>query len=115
MKKELGISLLVSFVLGAFVWALSPVLSGHAEPWDAEGVYYPAALLLAGLLSGVIRPQYFWVHYLGVILGQLAFMLLFVSGGPLIIVGSALLAVYSLITLAGAAAGAGVRRLLKRT
>jgi len=115
MKKELGISLLTSFVLGALVWALSPALSGHAEPWDAEGVYYPASLLLTGLLSGFIRPQYFWVHYLGVILGQLAFMLLFVPGGPLIIVGIALLAVYSLITLAGAAAGAGVRRLFKRT
>jgi hypothetical protein len=90
-------------------------LSGHAEPWDAEGAYYPASLLLAGLLSGFIRPQYFWVHYLGVIFGQLTFMLLFVPGGPLIIVGIAFLAVYSLITLAGAAAGVGVRRLLKRT
>jgi hypothetical protein len=115
MKKELGISLLVSFVLGALVWALSPALSGHAEPWDAGGVYYPVSLLLAGLLSGLIRPQYFWVHYLGVILGQLAFMLFFGPGGPLIIVGIVLLAVYSLIALAGAAAGAGVRRLLKRT
>jgi hypothetical protein len=115
MKKELGISLLVSFILGALVWALSPTLSGHAEPWDAGGVYYPVSLLLAGLLSGLIRPQYFWVHYLGVILGQLAFMLFFGPGGPLIIVGIVLLAVYSLIALAGAAAGAGVRRLLKRT
>jgi hypothetical protein len=115
MKKELGISLLVSFVLGALVWALSPVLSGHAEPWDVEGVYYPASLLVAGLLSGFIRPQYFWGHYLGVILGQLAFMLLFVPGGPLNIVGIAFLVVYSLITLAGAAAGAGIRRLLIRT
>jgi hypothetical protein len=64
MKKELGITLLVSFVLGALVWALSPVLGGHAEPSDAEGVYYPAALLLAGLLSGpslAVSPDNHWL------------------------------------------------------
>ncbi|MBI4783243.1 MAG: hypothetical protein HY785_18270 [Oscillatoriophycideae cyanobacterium NC_groundwater_1537_Pr4_S-0.65um_50_18] len=110
MKRELAINFLFSFVSGAMVWALSPFLSGQVEPWDAKGFYYSAALLMVGLLVGLARPKHVWSHYAGIILGQLAYMLCFLPGGPLIPVGVAILAAYSTIALAGAASGIWFRR-----
>lgn len=92
------------------VWALSPLLSGQIEPWDAKGFYYSAALLIVGLTVGLARPKHVWSHYVGIILGQLAYMLYVLPGGPLIPVGVAILAAYSTIALAGAASGAWFRR-----
>jgi hypothetical protein len=114
MKRELAINFLFSFVGGAMVWALSPSLSGQVEPWDAEGLYYSAALLIVGLTVGLARPKHVWSHYAGIMLGQLTYMLCFLpgslSGSSLILVGVAFLAVYSIIALAGAASGAWFRR-----
>lgn len=110
MKRELAINFLFSFVGGATVWALSPFLSGQVEPWDAKGFYYSAALLIVGLTVGLARPKHVWSHYAGIILGQLAYMLCFLPGSPLIPVGVAFLAAYSIIALAGVASGTWFRR-----
>ena len=110
MKRELAINFLFSFVGGAIVWALSPSLSGQVEPWDATGFYYSVALLIVGLTVGFARPKHVWSHYAGIMLGQLTYMLLFLPGSSLILVGVAFLAVYSIIALAGAASGAWFRR-----
>jgi len=113
MKKELALTFLVSLVIGSLVWALSPVISGVSEPWDSETLYYPVALAVGGLIAGLIRPKYFWLHYFGIFFGQLAFMLIFLPMGPLIVVGITVLASQSLIALLTAAGGAGIRRLAR--
>ena len=109
MKRELAINFLFSFVGGAMVWALSPSLSGQVEPWDAKGLYYSAALLIVGLTVGLARPKHVWSHYAGIVLGQLTYMLYFLPSDPLILVGVAFVAAYSIIALAGAASGAWFR------
>ena len=114
MKKELLIDFFLSAAGGAAIWALSPVIVGKPEPWDAESFYYVLALLAVGLLLGVVRPRRFWIHYPGVFFGQLIYMLLFLPLGPLIVMGLVFLAGYSLLSLAGAAGGAGMRRLAGR-
>ena len=40
-----------------------------------------------GLLLGAVRPRRFWMHYVGVLFGQLIYMLLFLPLGPLIVIG----------------------------
>jgi hypothetical protein len=110
MKRELAINFLFSFVGGAMVWALSPFLSGQVEPWDTKGLYYSVALLIVGLTVGLARPKHVWSHYAGIVLGQLTYMLCFLPGSPLILVGVAFVAAYSIIALAGAVSGAWFRR-----
>lgn len=114
MKQDLLIDFLLSAAAGAAIWALSPTIVGNAEPWDAESFYYVLALLAVGLLLGVVRPRRFWMHYVGVFFGQLIYMLLFLPLGPLIAIGLVFLAGYSLLSLVGAAVGAGMRRLAGR-
>ena len=109
MNRSLFFSFLVAALAGAAVWALSPLMTGHAEPWDAESIYYIAALILAGLLSGLIAPKPLWVLYIGSIFGQLLYQLLFLTLGPLIAVGLVFLLVLSLIFLGGAYVGSRVR------
>ncbi|MBE9160197.1 hypothetical protein IQ265_25735 [Nodosilinea sp. LEGE 06152] len=112
MKRELAINFLFSFVGGAMIWALSPSLSEQVEPWDAEGFYYSAALLIVGLTVGFARPKHVWSHYAGIMLGQLTYMLFIpvLPGSSFILVGVAFVAAYSTIALAGAASGAWFRR-----
>ena len=108
--------LLLGLVLGAAVWASSPALTGHPEPWDARGIYYPAALLLTGVIAGCATPSRWWMAGTGIFAGQ-----------ALVFVGRALLhppadgfwslklwplAIYSVVALIGAGVGAlGIRRL----
>lgn len=100
---------LVSALAAAGVWALSPVVTGQAEPWDAGGAYYATALVLAGLLAGLAFAAPLWMFYLGSIAGQLVYMLVFLPAGPLIVVGVGFLLVWSLVFLAGAWGGSRLR------
>lgn len=109
--KDTSIIFIFSFIAGMFIWALSPEIARHTEPWDSETLYYPLALLLAGLISGYLWPRKFRMHYLGIVSGQLAYMLIFISLDPLMIVGVGFLAVYSLLSLAGVMGGVRIRRL----
>lgn len=101
--------LLTSVLLGAIIWALSPLISGSSEPWDARNHYYPVALAIAGLIAGMTAPRIRWAFFTGVLLGQLAFMTLFLATGPLAPVGFFFLCIYSLIFLAAAIAATYVR------
>jgi len=94
--------LLTSALLGAVVWALSPLIAGSSEPWDAPNHYYPVALALAGLVAGTIGPRIRWAFFAGAVLGQLLFGLLFLEVGPLALVGLGIMCFYSLIFLAAA-------------
>src|SRR5574341_1516067 len=102
MKPRPWLTLAVSAALGASVWALSPWLVGHREPWDAGGQFYALALATAGILAGLLTPRPFWAHYLGAFVGQVAYEVLFLPIGPLFILGLAFLLAYSLVFLVAA-------------
>jgi hypothetical protein len=109
LKRQALLSAAVAASIGAAVWALSPWATGHNEPWDAESLYYVAALLAGGLISGALMPRPLWAHYVGSVSGQLIYELLFLKIGPLFIVGAGFLLAYSLLFLAGAFAGSRAR------
>ena len=100
--------------LGASIWLLSPWLTGHSEPWDADGFYYLGALLVTGSISGVVAPRPIWAHYAGSFLGQLGYELLFLKIGPLLAVGIGFLLAYCLLFVAAAFAAARIRRVCER-
>lgn len=103
------LAFLVAVGASALIWALSPWLTGHAEPWDSDGVYYFAALAVAGLISGALMPRPLWAHYPGAVLGQLTYEAVFLDIGPLFLLGAAFLLGYSLLFLSAAAVAAYVR------
>jgi hypothetical protein len=109
MKTRAWLTVIVSALAGASVWALSPLLAGHQEPWDAEGFYYVAALGVAGAVTGLVAPRPLWAHYLGALVGQAAYAAVFLPVGPLFILGAAFLLGYTLIFLVAAALAAYVR------
>jgi hypothetical protein len=108
------VTILVAAAAGALVWALSPWLAGHREPWDVDGLFYPAALLVAGSVSGLVAPRPAWAHYVGAVVGQLGYELLFLPIGGLFLLGAALLSVYSLLFALAAAAAGRLRARLTR-
>jgi hypothetical protein len=109
MTRSLISAFLLSALAAAAVWALSPVVTGQAEPWDAGGAYYASALVLAGLVAGFAFSAPLWLFYLGSIAGQLLYMVVFLPAGPLVVVGIGFLLVWSLLFLAGAWAGSRLR------
>lgn len=109
MRRTTLVTLLTAAVIGASIWAISPWATGSKEPWDAESLFYVAALLLGGLLSGLVSPTPLWAHYAGAVAGQLAYELVFIALDPLMLVGVAFLMAYSTVFLAGAALGSIVR------
>lgn len=110
MSIQTGITWLLAAIGGAVVWALAPWLVGVSEPWDAASLYYPVALLVAGVIAGLLTPRPLWAHYLGGLLGQLGYMLLAIRFDPLLLVGLLFLLSYTLLLLLGAALAAWVRK-----
>jgi hypothetical protein len=111
-------ALLLGLALGAGIWLLSPVVTGNREPWDAEGGYYPGALLLAGIVGGLAAPQYWAGVAIGIFAGQAVVLLGGVvaepANGGLWPLGLLFLAFYSVSGLVGAGVGTGLRRLRSR-
>jgi hypothetical protein len=108
----------IGLALGAAIWVLSASIIGRPEPWDASGIYYPGALLIAGFLGGLLVPGHWGEVAIGVYTGQALVLLgrvLSDSGnGGLWPLGLVMLALYSLIALAGAIFGSVIRRLANR-
>jgi hypothetical protein len=102
-------TLLVSAICAASVWALSPLMTGHKEPWDDVGHFYPLGLLLAGLVSGLVSPRIRWAYYAGSILGQFIFVLAFLATGPLIAIGVLTMGIYAVVFLLAALLASFVR------
>lgn len=109
MKTRAWLTVVASAVASASVWALSPLLAGHREPWDADGYFYVVALIVAGFIAGLLFPRPLWAHYLGALVGQLGYEALFLPIGPLFILGAAFLLGYSLVFLVAAALAASAR------
>jgi hypothetical protein len=66
------------------VWALSPALTGHREPWDTTRHYYTLGLIVAG---------------------QLLYALTFLESGPLWLVGLVFMWIYGFGISRGSAVG----------
>ncbi len=103
------LSFLTASAASFAVWALSPLMTGYQEAWDAPGVYYYIALLVAGVISGFIAVKALWAHYVGGIFGQFLYGLLFLTMGPLAAVGLVFLVLWSFIFLGGAYLGSHMR------
>ena len=103
------LAIVVSAALGAAIWAISPWVTGRTEPWDAEGLFYLASLAVGGLVSGLVIPKPLWGHYVGSVVGQLSFELLYLKLGALLLLGVLFMLGYSLVFLAGAVAGSYLR------
>ena len=101
---------IVAALASAAIWALTPMLTNHREPWDSEGGFYLAALGIAGAVAGAIAPRPLWAHYAGAFTGQLGYELIFLRVGPLILIGAMFLLVYCAIFTLAAALAAFVRR-----
>ena len=111
-KPRAWVTVVVSATAGALVWALSPWLTGHVEPWDADGLYYLGALIVVGSVAGAITPRPLWALYIGALIGQLGYELIFLRLGPLFFLGAAFLLGYAVIFLAAAALAGSIRRRL---
>jgi hypothetical protein len=113
-QRKLGSGAIVfafNAIAGIGIWLTSLGITGHREPWDAEGFFYAGAMFFAGLISGALAPRGLWLSWAGMYVGQFLGML-FVNPhlGPLTPLGLFLfLPVYCLTTLAGAALAAVVR------
>jgi hypothetical protein len=103
-------TLLIATLAAASVWALSPWLAGHREPWDAASYYYPIGLFVAGAIAGFVAPRPLWAHYLGAVGGQLAFEVLFLRVGALFLLGAAFVLGYSLVFLLAAGIAGRIRQ-----
>ena len=103
------LTILASAVSAGGVWALSVPVTGYKEPWDAPGAYYPVALAVAGLISGLVSPRVVWAFPLGAILGQLLYEVAFLEMGPLVLVGVLFMSFYLPIFLPAALFSSYVR------
>jgi hypothetical protein len=108
----------IGLALGAAIWVLSVSITRHPEPWDASGLYYPAALLIAGFLGGLVVPAHWLEVALGVYAGQALVLLGRVLSDPgsggLWPLGLMTLAMYWLLALLGALLGSALRRIANR-
>lgn len=110
------LSLVLSIAGGAAIWALSPAMTGHAEPWDSGSLYYVTALALLGLALGALsaRALVILLIALGAWLGQVLYIVLFLPLGPLFVAGLVILAAYLVLPVIGAAVSVLIRRSLAR-
>lgn len=99
-----AVVLAVGVLLGMAIWWASPMITGHGEPWDAEGGYYFGTLFVAGFVAAIFLPKAFWVAPIGVYIGQLLFGLYFYDpeGVSLWPIGMVLAVFHCLAALGGA-------------
>jgi len=109
MKRRAALAIIFAAIISAAIWASSPWLTGHKEPWDAESLFYVGSLFVGGLVSGLLIPKPLWAQYAGSVVGQVIYELLFLQIGPLFVLGVGFLLGYSLLFLAGALVGSRVR------
>lgn len=107
--------LILGFVIGVGLWLVPAEFMNVSEPWDGNSVAYPVALVLCGLLLGLLAPGRPGAAATGVFLGQLAVLIWRVVAHPenseLWLIGVVMLAGY---TFVAAGIGAMVGSLLRR-
>lgn len=95
--------------IGAILWAASPYVTGHKEPWDAQGGYYFFGLLIGGFVGTAVRPVSPIVTASGLVVGQFAAIIATGGAGPLILFGLFFLSAYGVLGLVGAWLGYRLR------
>lgn len=110
MNKRAWKTLIISAIASASIWLITPLLTSHREPWDADGSFYIMALVIAGAVAGALAPKPLWAHYAGSFAGQLAYELFFLRVGPLFVIGAVFLLVYCAVFSMAAALAAFVRQ-----
>jgi hypothetical protein len=100
---------------GAAIWLFSPKITGRAEPWDGEGLYYWAALFACGWIVGLVDPKGAKDGPLWIVAGQSAFVIASVlfkgkELGLFFPMGLLALLLFSLVSYAGAFLGAKITR-----
>lgn len=70
------LSVVVGGLCGYLVWLASESVTGHPEPWDANGPYYFVSLVAAGFLSTLIYPRSVFLGASGVLVGQALYVIL---------------------------------------
>jgi len=116
--REATLSLCVGTAVGFLVWALSPLISGQTEPWDAPGLLCVWISIGWGIVSVLYSGKSSLLGILGYFVGQW----LFVSrvyepslplGDPQILSVYLVIAAIGVIpALLSAAAGQGLKWLL---
>ena len=109
MNRNIAISFLFAGGLGAAIWAMSITVTGSAEPWDAESPYYFVALFVAGTFVGLLWPRHIWSAFLGIVVGQLVYLVVLIPSGPLLPLGVFFLFGCGLLSLVGAALASRLR------
>jgi hypothetical protein len=104
MTKDITKNLLISFFLGALIVPIFHAITAD-QPFGAYSIYYLSALLVTGFALGVFLPSMFWIHYFGIVLGQIAYAYIFLPSGPLWLIGIVFTVMYSLTALLGATLG----------
>ncbi len=102
---NISINLVLALFAGAAIWTASYSITGHTEPWDADSSFYFVSLLVAGTFLGLTRPRHIWCHPVGIFIGQLLYILIFMPVGPLIGVGVLFLVMFSALSFVGAFLG----------
>ena len=108
------LNLSLASLIGMGIWALSPIVTGEKEPWDSTSLYYPFALLLVGLLLGIVYPRALWVYPIGIILGQIVYSIAVIGLAPLMPIGIMFVVAFTALTIVGVTVGMGIRGLLVR-
>ena len=62
---------IAALIMGIVIWIASPLVTGTAEPWDAESPFYFVSLLGAGAVAGALgSPNKWWRWPVAIYLGQ---------------------------------------------
>ena len=78
-----GVVFILGSLLGWNVWHYSQHLTGHLEPWEAGGyLYFSFWIFLAGLAVGLPEPRCGWAGVLGIMIGQLLYILFITADQP---------------------------------
>jgi hypothetical protein len=105
----------LGLVLGALIWALSPMLAGRLEPFD-NALYFWLAMFLAGAHVAVADPRRFWIAPVTIYVGQYAYVALFIpSLRPSLVFGLVVGIFFQLPSVLGALAVYVMWRLTRRT
>ncbi len=99
--------------LGWAIWALSPSVTGEAEPWDSMTPYYSGSLFIVGLLSSLLGRSGFYWGPIGIYIGQAAFLSMANPQGGIIPAPIAVALFGTIQPLIGALLGSGFRYMLK--
>lgn len=100
-KYQKIIKFFIGGLVGFCLWVSFLFIFESGEPWDQRPLSYLATLLVAGGVITILFPDEYLTAPLGLYLGQLLFIVIFLPS-PFLIVGALSLVPYSLFSMLGA-------------